>query len=677
MRTAATLSLIAVLVAAGAVLARDEPTHLTPRPGDVVFTGTITADGGAALQGAQVTVRGTRHGAVSDASGGYSFVAPRAALAAEVELEVALIGYAAQSRRLAAAADTVRADFTLAQVPVALNELVAGSGQKVDRRQEIAAAILAPESALRDAAASLILAPQRGMQDSGAASSPLNSIASIAASPPPVKTGRADPGYDREGYDPIAENPFLAVDANPVSTFSIDVDRASYGNVRRFIENGQLPPADAVRIEELVNYFPYADPAPRGEHPFAVTTQLGAAPWRAGHRLLRIGLRAASIDTRDMPPANLVFLMDVSGSMHSPDKLPLLKQAFGLLVDQLRPADRVAIVVYAGAAGLVLPSTGGDRKDEIMAAIDGLEAGGSTAGGAGLRLAYDIALAHHIEGGNNRVILATDGDFNVGESSDGAMVRLIEEKRAQGTFLTVLGFGTGNLQDAKMEKIADHGNGNYAYIDGLMEARKVLVTELGGTLLTVAKDVKLQVEFNPARVRAYRLIGYENRLLAREDFDDDAKDAGEMGAGHTVTALYEIVPVGVDTDAPIRGVDTLRYATPGSQSPASQGGELAYVKLRYKRPDGATSTRFDHPVPDRATATSADFDFAAAVAAFGLVLRDSEHRGAATFDLALALAKDALGEDRGGYRADFIELVGKAKAIERTVASNTGGGAIR
>ena len=481
-----------------------------------------------------------------------------------------------------------------------------------------------------------------------------------------------DPGtFNTEGYAAFDENPFLAATTNPLSTFAIDVDRASYANVRRFIREGRLPPEDAVRIEELLNYFTYDDAVPTGEAPFAVTTELGGSPWQPEHHLLRIGLRATSIATADLPASNLVFLMDVSGSMNDPAKLPLLKQAFGLLVNELRARDRVAIVVYAGAAGLVLESTPGDRKDEILAAIERLEAGGSTAGGAGLQLAYDVAGRNRIAGGNNRVILATDGDFNVGPSSDAEMQRLIEAQREQGTFLTVLGFGTGNLKDSKMEMLADKGNGNYAYIDDIAEARKVLVEEIGGTLLAVASDVKLQVEFNPARVRGYRLIGYENRLLAAEDFNDDRKDAGELGAGHSVTALYEIVPVEAHSDVELRGVDSLRYQTPGAPR-VSGGSELAFVKLRYKRPGSANSVLMEHAVADRATNTGADFTFAAAVASWGMILRDSPHRGSATLTTVLALARDGQGRDRGGYRAGFIELVEATRTLADRIAAQSG-----
>ena len=478
---------------------------------------------------------------------------------------------------------------------------------------------------------------------------------------------RWGPRPNTESYAEINENEFKSVSDAPLSTFSIDVDRASYANVRRFIQDGQRPPADAVRIEEMINYFPYQWGDVAGEHPFVVTTEVTQAPWKHEHRLVRIGLHAESIDTEDLPPSNLVFLLDVSGSMSSQDKLPLLKKAFTLLVDQVREQDRVAIVVYAGAAGLVLPSTPGSEKDEILAALEKLEAGGSTAGGAGIKLAYDVARKNHIDGGNNRVILATDGDFNVGASSDEAMVKLIEKERESGTFLTVLGFGTGNLKDSKMEQIADHGNGNFAYIDGLLEARKVLVEEMGGTLLTLAKDVKLQIEFNPARVAGYRLIGYENRLLADEDFNDDTKDAGELGAGHTVTALYEVVPAGVGM--PGGSVDPLRYQEqPDPPEPAvARSGfadEMMYVKVRYKDPDGERSKLLQQPVFDGIDTPSVDFRFAAAVAGFGMLLRDSEHAGALTLDDIVSLAEAGRGDDPRGYRGEFIRLVETARDIK-------------
>ena len=678
MRTASTLTLLLALAAATAAVVAHAARPAAAAT-DVVVHGYVTDDAGTAVAGATVRIGAVNAASLTDAEGAYRLQLPAGTLRGEATIEAALIGYETERHTVRVDTDSIRVDFTLRAHEVALDEVVVSGTTVADASKvgaEAEASKVGPRAELAVAVRQLVAGREGAALHMRRADS-MGGANAIALAAPPLPGGEGgganpnhhlDPDFNTEAYDPIAENPFLAAELNPLSTFSIDVDRASYGNVRRFIEQGQLPPRDAVRIEELINYFGYDDALPTGTHPFAVTTQLGDAPWATNHKLLRIGLRSRAIETAELPAANLVFLLDVSGSMYSPDKLPLLKQSFGLLVDQLRPQDRVAIVVYAGAAGLVLPSTPGDRKDAIMTALNGLEAGGSTAGGAGLRLAYDVALQNHVRGGNNRVILASDGDFNIGESSDAAMVQLIEEKRRQGTFLTVLGFGRGNLKDAKMEKLADHGNGNYAYIDGLAEARKVLVSEMGGTLLTVAKDVKLQVEFNPSRVRAYRLIGYENRLLAAEDFDDDAKDAGELGAGHSVTALYEIVPVGVETSADIRGIDSLRYRTPAPRSETASTRELAYVKIRYKQPHADTSVRFDHPVADLATPMNADFTFSSAVAAFGLVLRDSEHRGTATLDQVIALAKDAIGEDRGGYRAQFVELAEKARALKQTVA---------
>lgn len=477
-------------------------------------------------------------------------------------------------------------------------------------------------------------------------------------------------GGNREQYDLIEDNPFLAVSVHPRSTFSVDVDRASYSNVRRFISRDEPPPRDAVRIEELINYFPYSLPSPRGDDPVSITTETMTAPWQPAHRLVRVALQARRIETAALPPSNLVFLIDVSGSMNQWNKLPLVKSSLRLLVDQLRPQDHVALVVYAGAAGLVLPSTSGEEKATIAAAIDRLEAGGSTAGGAGIELAYRTAREHFKPNGNNRVILATDGDFNVGASSDGDMERLIESKRAEGTYLTILGFGQGNYQDAKMEKLAKRGNGNYAYVDDIAEARKVLVKEMGATLVTVANDVKLQVEFNPAAVRAYRLIGYEDRLLATQDFADDRKDAGDMGAGHSVTALYEVVPTGVKGTITLREQDSLRYQVPASDAPrtGASKNELMFVRLRYKKPGTSTSTQLTQAVMDkRGGAASTDFRFATSVAAFGMVLRNSEHKGTATLQSAIDLARGALGDDEGGYRAEFVGLIERVINRERRV----------
>ncbi|NES81323.1 MAG: VWA domain-containing protein [Moorea sp. SIO2B7] len=470
-----------------------------------------------------------------------------------------------------------------------------------------------------------------------------------------------------EEYDRIYDNPFKLVSTSPLSTFSIDVDAASYSNVRRFINNGQHPPKDAVRIEELINYFTYDYPQPQGNKPFSLTTELSEAPWNPKHQLVHVGLQGKRISTENLPPNNLVFLLDVSGSMNNANKLPLIKSAFRLLVNELREEDRVAIVVYAGSAGLVLPSTPGNEKDKILDAIGRLQAGGSTAGRQGIKLAYEVAKNNFKKSGNNRVILATDGDFNVGLSSDADLVRLIEEKRDEGVFLTVLGVGTGNLKDTKMEKIANKGNGNYAYIDNIMEAKKVLVSEMGATLLTIAKDVKIQVEFNPANVKAYRLIGYENRLLQNQDFNDDTKDAGELGAGHSVTALYEIIPVGANTDVELPSVDTLRYQENKIDTAAYKSNELMQVKLRYKAPNGSKSQLITQPVIDKKVKfadTSTNFKFSAAVASFGMVLRDSDYKGNGNFEQVLKLAKESQGVDLDGYRGEFIRLVETSKFIE-------------
>ena len=468
--------------------------------------------------------------------------------------------------------------------------------------------------------------------------------------------------FNTEAYDKIDENRFHRVGDDPLSTFSIDVDTASYSNVRRFLNQGTLPPADAVRVEELINYFrfPYRDS--QDGAPFSVTTEVSACPWNPRHRLALIGLQARRMSSERTPPRNLVFLLDVSGSMTSADKLPLVKTAMRMLADTLNPADRVAIVVYAGASGLVLPSTPGDRKADIQKAIADLQPGGSTNGAAGIQLAYDVASQAFLKGGINRVILATDGDFNVGVTSQGELVRLIEEKREKGIFLSVLGVGTGNLKDSTMEKLADKGNGNYAYLDSLHEARRVLIAEAGATLITVAKDVKIQVEFNPRAVGAYKLIGYENRILQHQDFNNDKKDAGEIGAGHTVTALYEIIPPG----EPIEGgsVDPLKYQEVPKTNAAAKSDELMTVKLRYKQPDGDTSQLMSVAVRDRAGELTPNLGFASAVAEFGMLLRKSEFKGQATWQTAQDLARRYRGDDPDGYRAEFVRLLELASALD-------------
>lgn len=472
-------------------------------------------------------------------------------------------------------------------------------------------------------------------------------------------------GQAGDRYSRIVENPFLKASDNPLSTFSIDVDTASYAKARRYLmQNRMLPPPDAVRIEEFVNYFKYDYPPPADDKPFAAHVEVAACPWQPAHRLVRIGLKGREIEREARPTSNLVFLLDVSGSMQPDDRLPRVRRSMRMLVEQLGENDRVAIVVYAGASGLVLPSTPGYRKEQILTSLDNLHAGGSTNGGAGIRLAYDAATANFIKGGTNRVILCTDGDFNVGTTSTGELERLAEEKAKSNVFLTVLGFGMGNHNDDMLEKLADKGNGNYGYIDTEEEARKLLVEELSGTLVTIAKDVKIQVEFNPRTVTAYRLLGYENRMLRAEDFNDDKKDAGEIGAGHTVTALYEIVPPGEKLETP--PVDPLRYQQTVRPADAVTSGELLTLKLRYKEPDGQESKApLIFPVTDRGQQfgqASRDFKFAAAVAGFAMLLRDSQHRGNFTYDAVLEIAQDGRGEDRHGYRGEFLEIVKRAKA---------------
>jgi Ca-activated chloride channel family protein len=492
----------------------------------------------------------------------------------------------------------------------------------------------------------------------------------------PQTDGGLGPGSSGDKYVPIVENPFIkTVGPDAVSTFSIDVDTASYTNVRQFLtQMNQLPPPDAVRIEELVNYFQYDYTPPKtdDETPFAAHMEVAGCPWNVEHRLARIAVKGREMDREKRPKSNLVFLVDVSGSMDEPAKLPLVIYGLERLTKELGENDRIAIVVYASSEGLVLPSTNGMKQDEILGALGKLSAGGSTAGGAGIQLAYQIAEDNFIKGGTNRVILCTDGDFNVGVTSTAELQRLVEKKaKDTGVFLSVLGFGRGNLNDAMMEAIADHGNGNYHYVDNRTEARKVLVEEMAGTLVTIAKDVKIQVEFNPAQVAAYRLIGYENRMLRTEDFNNDKKDAGEIGAGHTVTALYEIVPAGKQVDMP--PVDDLKYqkttaaADKTEDKDADASTELLTLKMRYKAPDGDTSKKLEWPVTDGgqkfADATD-DFQFATAVAGFGLLLRDSQYKGNLTFAADLELAQSGLDEDAQGYRAEFLEMVRTARKLK-------------
>jgi len=486
--------------------------------------------------------------------------------------------------------------------------------------------------------------------------------------------GRNRQDFDTATYDHVSENPFLPAASNPLSTFSIDVDTASYANARRFINSGSLPPKDAVRVEEMINYFSYDYHEPEGDKPFSIDLDATACPWDSSHRLLRIGLKGRDVANENRPASNLVFLLDVSGSMTPAERLPLVKQAMRLLVEKLTEKDRVAIVIYAGGSGLALPSTNGDRKETILAALEDLKAGGSTNGAEGIELAYKVAADNFIKGGVNRVILATDGDFNIGVTNQGDLIRLIEEKAKSKVFLSVLGVGTDNLKDSTMQKLADKGNGNYAYLDTIDEARKVLVQQVNGTLMTIAKDVKIQVEFNPACVASYRLIGYEKRMLRKEDFNNDKVDAGEIGAGHTVTALYEIVPAGsgaTDPSASVPPVDPLKYqasnpaAVATTQSAASQ--EMVTVKLRYKKPEGDTSELTERSFVDNGSKfenASPDLKFAAAVAEFGMILRDSQYKGKGTLGAVIEWAQEGKGRDAAGYRAGFIELARKTQTLK-------------
>jgi Ca-activated chloride channel family protein len=533
--------------------------------------------------------------------------------------------------------------------------------------------------------------------DSGVAGGVLGSVGLDMVTPIMVDVTMVD--FNTEEYHRIYDNRFLKALDNPLSTFSIDVDTGSYSNVRRFLTANQLPPRDAVRIEEMINYFRYDYPEPGGKRPFSIITECCPCPWNTSHYFLHIGIQGKHMKSEKTPPSNLVFLIDVSGSMDCPNKLPLLKSSFRLLVEQLGKKDRVAIVVYAGAAGLVLPSTPGNQKEKILAAIDNLEAGGCTAGGAGIKLAYKVAeenfikkrvapatqdappsvlevppgkkacfLSKRLQGiskkGNNRIILATDGDFNIGVSSTSELIRMIEEKREKGVFLTTLGFGTGNYKDHRLEQLADKGNGSYHYIDNILEGKKVFVHDLRGTLFTIAKDVKIQVEFNPAKVESYRLIGYENRKLQKEDFDDDKKDAGELGSGHTVTALYEIVPV--DPEKKATESSSLRFQESRIKADAFKTSEFALVKLRYKKPDGVKSDLITRAVEwkEGNGKGSVNSRFSAAVALFGMLLRKSEYAGKATYDDVTALAKGAVGNDQRGYRSEFLRLVAIAQALK-------------
>ena len=608
-----------------------------------VITGNVKDENGFALIGVNVVEKGTRNGTVTDIYGNYSLgVSPKA--------KSLVFSYIGMETKEVSIGSSNTINVTLKTSELELDEIVV-TGYGIAEESNVASD---HSTAVRGQLAG---APNRQSTRMEKKSYP----ASYAYN---TVTYNPYPDWNTEGYSSIHENGFKDVKHNPLSTFSIDVDKASYSNVRRFINMGQLPPVDAVRIEEMINYFSYDYPQPDSEHPFSVTTEISYCPWNNDHQLLHIGLQGKEIEKENLPPSNIVFLVDVSGSMSDQNKLPLLKSAFRLLVKELRPEDRVAMVVYAGAAGVVLESTPGNQKDQILASLNKLQAGGSTAGGAGIKLAYKIAGQNFIKGGNNRIILATDGDFNVGQSSDAEMERLIETEREKGVFITVLGFGMGNYKDSKMETIADKGNGNYAYIDNIQEANKVFVSEFGGTLFTIAKDVKFQIEFNPARVKGYRLVGYENRLLNDEDFNDDTKDAGEMGAGHTVTAMYEIIPAG--SEGKVVDIDPLKYQANRDNVEKKSSGEIMTIKLRYKKPDGKTSMLYEIPVQGRIQKlekTSDNFRFAAAVAEYGMILRKSEFLEQGSVQEVLELARNARGSDTEGYRGEFIKLVNASSSL--------------
>lgn len=600
------------------------------------ITGKVTDDQGAPLAGVSVFIKNTNRGTLTDSYGKYRITVQ----STDKAIVYSFIGY---DKKEVLISNQSIINVQLTSSTIETNEIIISTKdeEKVSQRFSQAGAAMAKKDF------------------------------AYAESEAPIMIRSKTQDWNTEGYSAIHENGYKDVFIEPLSTFSIDVDKASYANIRRYINMGQLPPIDAVRVEEMINYFNYDYEEQIGEHPFTVVTELSVCPWNKSHQLLHVGLKAKSIDKRELPASNLVFLLDVSGSMEDPNKLPLLKNALQLLVKELRPKDRVAIVVYAGAAGIVLNSTPGNQKETILNSLDNLQAGGSTAGGEGLLLAYKTASENFIEGGNNRIILATDGDFNVGSSSNAEMERLIEKERERGIFITVLGFGMGNYKDDKMEIIADKGNGNYAYIDNIQEARKVLVSEFGGTLFTVAKDVKFQLEFNPERVKSYRLIGYENRMLNAEDFNNDKKDAGEMGSGHTVTALYEIVPAGSNEQA--GNIDPLKYQENRVKAIKTENKELLTIKLRYKKPDGVTSMLYEKPVMGELkefSTTSDNFRFSAAVAEFGMVLRNSEFKSSASYEHLLSIAQGSRGIDEEGYKGEFIKLVKTAQELQNVQAKN-------
>ncbi|ANE53674.1 hypothetical protein SY85_22885 [Flavisolibacter tropicus] len=602
---------------------------------DQTISGTVTDANGNGISNVTVQVKGTKTATTTDAKGQFSITYTNV----KAVLVFSAVGYESVEK---AVKGQTSLNITLNASQQNLQEVVVTAYGTKRMRKATFSAPYANSQVVQGGAA--------GVQIRG-----VNSIYGY----------NGERELNTEDYDHIAENGFHKVSDDPLSTFSIDVDAASYSNVRRFLNNGQLPPAGAVRIEEMINYFRYNYTAPTGKQPFSITTEMAACPWNTKNKLVMIGLQGKKIPMENLPASNLVFLIDVSGSMQGPERLGLVQSSMKLLVDQLREEDRISIVVYAGAAGMVLSPTSGANKGKIKDAINQLQAGGSTAGGEGIKLAYKVAKENFRKDGNNRVILCTDGDFNVGASSDDELERLVEKERESGVFLTVLGYGMGNYKDNKMQKLADKGNGNHAYIDGIGEAKKVLVSEFGGTLFTIAKDVKLQVEFNPAKVAGYRLIGYENRMLNKEDFNDDKKDAGELGSGHTVTALYEVIPAGVESEF-LKDVDPLKYQNVKATTNTSK--DILTVKFRYKQPDGNKSELIEQPVIDQSIAfdkTSDNFRFATAVASFGMLLRNSEFKGTSGYAQVLNIAKAAKGTDAEGYRAEFVKLVRKAAELSK------------
>jgi Ca-activated chloride channel homolog len=609
------------------------------------ITGQVVDDQGTLLPGAYIAVKGTNKHTTSDLDGKFSM-----SVNIGSTLIVSYIGY--QTKEVVVGKANHYPIQLNAEAQV-LNEVVITQGYRlVTKKTSVAATSVAVTGKIVENRPNANVMNTLQGQIAGA-----SVIDKEEKNKSDWKSKKINPQPDEE-YGALIENVFESPRANPLSTFSIDVDNASYTNIRRMINSGQKVPKDAVRIEEMINFFKYNYAQPTGEHPFAIHTEYSACPWNTNSKLLRIALQGKTLESDLLPPSNLVFLIDVSGSMGAANKLPLVIQSLKALTSQLRENDRIAIVVYAGAAGLVLPSTAGNQKDKIIPALDNLTAGGSTAGGAGIELAYKVAQENFIQGGNNRVVLATDGDFNVGYNSSSDLGQLIEEKRKTGVFLTCLGYGMGNYKDTTLETLANKGNGNYAYIDTLQEANRFLVKEFKGTMFAIAKDVKIQIEFNPTLVKAYRLIGYENRKLRPEDFKNDAIDAGELGSGHTVTAFYEIIPTGVESNLFV-ATDDLKY-TPKVAPDASLNSELATVKFRYKKPDGDRSTEMTRVIQNIAVGAqnaSPDFRFAAAVAWFGLYLRDSKLIQNKSITDIENLANTAIGQDKEGYRYELIRLV--------------------